>query len=383
MDEIINNKSISKDKFNQKNLLDLEIEKINHKIDKDFPDIKKLNSKFYEVKDVQSNLKEDEIMIVFDSHLTPFAHIISKDNHDTFYSVVPIRDLYNFTFSFRKAIFKTNNKELKKSLNIFYKNLFEEIHIKNRNKKKLIIITDKYTENLPFGIFYSEKDKSYLIEKYSMSYYPSVGSFVELRNKKSIENISFDNTFLGVGNPQLQEKTFKDYIVSISDLSLNSRGILENTNLIKEKFKNLPYSEYELKKLSKIFLKKKLLLSDQANEMNLKNTNLKNYDIISFATHAGISGSLSETSEPFLVLTPPKKSNSINDGILTASEVSQLELNAKLVILSACNTAAKENEYASGFSGLVASFFNAGAQNILATHWNVDDKTTATMIIEI
>ena len=56
-----------------------------------------------------------------------------------------------------------------------------------------------------------------------MSYYPSVGSFVELRNKKSIENISFDNTFLGVGNPQLQEKTFKDYIVSISDLSLNSR----------------------------------------------------------------------------------------------------------------------------------------------------------------
>ena len=80
-----------------------------------------------------------------------------------------------------------------------------------------------------------------------MSYHPSVGSFVELRNKKSIENISFDNTFLGVGNPLLQEN-FKRLIVSISDLNLNSRGILENTNLIKEKFKNLPYSEYELKK---------------------------------------------------------------------------------------------------------------------------------------
>ena len=81
-------------------------------------------------------------------------------------------------------------------------------------------------------------------------------------------------------------------------------------------------------------------------------------------------------------MTPPEESSLINDGILTASEVSQLNLNAKLVILSACNTAAKENEYASGFSGLVASFFNAGAQSILATHWNVDDKTTATMIIE-
>ncbi len=383
MDEIINNKSISKDKFKHKNLLDQDIQSINQKIDKNFPEIKKkLNKKFYKVQDVQQRLEDDEIMIVFDSHLTPFAHIISKDNHDTFYSVVPIRDLYDFTFSFRKAIFKTNNKELKKSLNIFYKALFQEIEIKNKNKNKITIVTDKYTENLPFGIFYSDKDNKYLIEKYSISYHPSVGSFVELRNEKTIKNISFDNTFLGIGNPLLQEKTFKDYIVSISDLSLNSRGVLEDTNIIKEKFKNLPYSEYELKKLSKIFRKNKLLLSNQANEINIKNTNLEIYDIISFATHAGISGSLNETSEPFLVLTPPKKSNIIDDGILTASEVSQLDLNAKLVILSACNTAARQNEYSSGFSGLVASFFNAGAQNILATHWNVDDKTTAKMIIE-
>ena len=46
MNEILNNKSFSKDKFNQKNLLDLEIEKINHKIDKDFLGYKKkLNKK--------------------------------------------------------------------------------------------------------------------------------------------------------------------------------------------------------------------------------------------------------------------------------------------------------------------------------------------------
>ena len=69
--------------------------------------------------------------------LTPFAHIISKDNHDTFYSVVPIRDLYNFTFLFRKAIFKSDVIELKKSLNIFYNTLFQEIEYKKIEKKKI------------------------------------------------------------------------------------------------------------------------------------------------------------------------------------------------------------------------------------------------------
>lgn len=383
MDEIINNKSSSKDKFKQKNSIESEIQNINEKINNDFPAIKKkLNKKFYTVDDVQSKLSLNELLIVFDSHLSPFAHIISKNSHDTFFSNVPIRDLHNFSFLFRNEIFKKDSKELKSSLKIFYKALFDQIESKIKKNSKITIITDQYTENLPFGIFYNEKNNKYLIEEYSISYLPSVGSFVELRNDKSIKYINYDNAFLGIGDPLLQEKKLKDFIFSISNLSLNTRGILDDTNIIKEKFKNLPYSEYELKKIGKIFKKKKLLLSDQANEANVKNINLENYDIISFATHAGISGSLNESSEPFLVLTPPEKSSLINDGILTASEVSQLNLNAKLVILSACNTAAKENEYASGFSGLVASFFNAGAQSILATHWNVDDKTTATMIIE-
>ena len=56
--------------------------------------------------DVQSKLSVNELLIVFDSHLSPFAHIISKNNHDTFFSNVPIRDLHNFSFLFRNEILK-------------------------------------------------------------------------------------------------------------------------------------------------------------------------------------------------------------------------------------------------------------------------------------
>ena len=209
-----------------------------------------------------------------------------------------------------------------------------------------------------------------------------MGSFIELRNKPIKTNITYNSIFLGVGDPYLQKKSIKDYIVSLSDFSLTRGGILEDSTIIKKNYENLPYTKKELKSISKLFLNKKLLLSKDANEKTLKELELTTYDIISFATHAAVSGELENTAEPFLVLTPPEKTSFFNDGILTASEISQLDLNAKLVILSACNTASKENEYAPGFSGLVAAFFKAGAESVFATHWAVADKTTSIMLRE-
>ena len=59
--------------------------------------------------------------------------------------------------------------------------------------------------------------------------------------------------------------------------------------------------------------------------------------------------------------------------MLTTSEISQLDLKSDLV-LSACNTSSKINKYAEGFSGLVSSFFQAGAKSIISTYWPVEDK---------
>ena len=286
-------------------------------------------------------------------------------------------------YQFRKILI-TNKKEdrIINSLSTFYELIFSKIEEKIYGSKKIIIISDKFIEDIPLGILYDKNNGKYLSEKYSISYQPSVGSFVELREQSEKKELSYDSVFLGVGDPLLQKKSFKDYIVSISDFGLNKRGILEDTNIIREKYENLPFTRKELKSISQLFSNNKILLSKEANEDNLKNLDLEKYDIISFATHAAVSGTLEATAEPFLVLTPPKKSSIENDGILTASEISQLNLNAKLVILSACNTAAKENEYAPGFSGLVAAFFKAGAKSVLATHWPVADKTTAIMIKE-
>ena len=60
-----------------------------------------------------------------------------------------------------------------------------------------------------------------------------------------------------------------------------------------------------------------------------------------------------------------------DDGLLTASEIATLKLNADWVVLSACNTAAGGGEGAEALSGLARAFFYAGARALLVSHWAV------------
>ena len=72
-----------------------------------------------------------------------------------------------------------------------------------------------------------------------------------------------------------------------------------------------------------------------------------------------------------------------DDGLLTASEASQLALNADWVILSACNTAAGDGTPgAEGLSGLARAFLFAGARSILVSHWPVRDDVAGTLTTE-
>jgi CHAT domain-containing protein len=63
-----------------------------------------------------------------------------------------------------------------------------------------------------------------------------------------------------------------------------------------------------------------------------------------------------------------------DDGLLTASEVAQLDLDADWVVLSACNTAAGEKGDAEALSGLARAFFYAKTRALLVSHWYVDSE---------
>jgi CHAT domain-containing protein len=103
-----------------------------------------------------------------------------------------------------------------------------------------------------------------------------------------------------------------------------------------------------------------------------------------FATHGLLAGDVQNfaklNAEPALVLSLPSQPTAFDDGLLTASEVAQLKLNAEWVVLSACNTASGDKPGAEALSGLARAFFYAGGRSLLVSHWVVQSDSTVTLM---
>ena len=111
-------------------------------------------------------------------------------------------------------------------------------------------------------------------------------------------------------------------------------------------------------------------LGTDASETTVKRAPLADYRIVYFATHGLVAGDVKGLAD-LAGLSIPRQPSELDDGLLTASEVAQLKLNADWVVLSACNTIAGDKPGAEALSGLARSFFYAGARALLVTHWSV------------
>jgi len=176
--------------------------------------------------------------------------------------------------------------------------------------------------------------------------------------------------FLGIGDPVL---TGSSALASAVTLVSLFRGATADVEKVRQ-LPPLPETADELRAIAKTLgaSDADLLLGERASEPVLRQMPLDHYKIIEFATHGLMSGELKGLAEPALVLTPPSQATLDDDGLLTASKIATLKLNADWVVLSACNTAAGDGTPdAGGLSGLAKAFFYAGARSLLVSHWPV------------
>jgi CHAT domain-containing protein len=101
--------------------------------------------------------------------------------------------------------------------------------------------------------------------------------------------------------------------------------------------------------------------------------------ILQFATH----GILDNTNPMYSRLVMSQSGvGEHEDGMLEAWEVMKLDLNAEMVVLSACDTARGRVAGGEGMIGLAWAFFVAGCPTMVVSQWSVEVNSTAELMVE-
>ncbi len=145
----------------------------------------------------------------------------------------------------------------------------------------------------------------------------------------------------------------------------------------------LPAAEQELAKMGSALGTNDAMLvtGEAATETAIKAMDLSRFGVLAFATHGLLANELDGLAEPALVLTPPETPTAEDDGLLSAGEIADMHLDAELVVLSACNTAAGATQAAPAYTGLAQAFLYAGARSLLLSHWRVRDDAAARLSV--
>jgi len=218
----------------------------------------------------------------------------------------------------------------------------------------------------------------FLVDDYSLSSLPDLylgkTAFLK-RNRES----AADARFAGFGAPLLSESELEQDSLSSSFELAGGVAVGDLRSLAK-----LPAAKNELESLSDVFDEPDIWLGSDASEENLRAAALGDYRVIAFATHGFTRSDIQGQIYPSLLMAPPENpTTTANDGLLTTLEIGRLELNADLVLLSACNTATSDGRPdAEAFSGLAQSFLVAGAESLVVSHWPVASGAASELSVE-
>jgi len=233
----------------------------------------------------------------------------------------------------------------------FYTYLIKPVESYLTGVTQLCIIPDSYLYSVPFQALRNPVTSRYLIEDYAVYYDYSLTSLQEL---------------IAIG-----ERT-SDGVLAFGNPNYAKLGTLGNQS----KFESLPKSEEEVITISEIYGgKSRIFLKDEASETNFK-MNAEKYGIVHIASH-GIFDEVNPLASCLLLTADDKE-----DGVLSASEVMNMNMNSNLVVLSACETARGRLNENEKMMGLGWAFFGAKVPTILASLWQVDDKSTRMLMEE-
>ena len=230
-------------------------------------------------------------------------------------------------------------------------------HLPKNPNDKVIFVPQNELFLIPFPALQDNQGK-YLVEKHTILTSPSI-QLLQLTHERRPSS----EGALVVGNPIMP--------------SIPVRPGQPPQQLV-----SLPFAEKEAREIAAI-LNTKPLIGEEATKTKVKQLMVK-ARIIHLATH-GLLDDFGDSVPGAIALAPSStnltKAQQNNDGLLTASEILNMKLNADLVVLSACQTG-QGTLTGDGVIGLSRSLIAAGTKSVVVSLWSVDDASTKVLMTE-
>jgi CHAT domain-containing protein/outer membrane protein OmpA-like peptidoglycan-associated protein/Flp pilus assembly protein TadD len=223
----------------------------------------------------------------------------------------------------------------------------------------------------------------YVIDEYPISYYQSV-SVLSLQRGLNASRMQ-KPTFFGLGDPVFdthdQRLAGMRSITIVAKKGTGSIDIIgnEETKDTGYRFSRLANTAKEVKEVSRLFSDSRVLIGPDASKDNLKKEDLTSRRYILFSTHGILGNEIPYIKQPALVLN--LVGNKEEEGFLTATEIFNMNLNADLVALSACQTGLGIQSAGEGVVGLSRAFMYAGTDSVLVSLWSVSDESTYKLMV--
>jgi CHAT domain-containing protein len=307
-------------------------------------------------KEIQSLLDSDEALVVIDLDEYSFVWVVTKDLADWKAILIPAAQISKTIGTLRAGLNPDSPTPFDRALAYqLYRQVLGPIERIISQKARLSFVLGGALTSLPPQVLVMSdptgKDLAsldWLVRKYSIAILPSVASLKVLRSGKSVTAAA--KPMIGFGDPifdRAAQANATQHAVALNrSLTTFYRGVTADTQALSKALPPLPETADELRAIAKTLKAspEDIKLGNAASVTAVKRESLDNYQVVYFATHALVAGEVEQfakvKAEPSLVLSIPDKPSEDDDGLLRASDVAMLKMNADFVVLSACNTAA-------------------------------------------
>ena len=236
------------------------------------------------------------------------------------------------------------------------------------SSQPLLIVADGALQYLPFAALpLAGPGRILLVDRHEVTSLPSASALAVLRRELAGRSPA-PKTLAVIADPVFR---MEDTRVARNA----SRGGMDPRRLVR-----LDFSDDEAEAIASLVPGPQLYkaLGFAASRDAVVGGNLAAFRMVHIASHGLIDSRRPELST--IVLSLVDERGRPRNGFLRLHDIYNLELQADLVTLSACQTALGQEIRGEGLVGLTRGFMYAGAARVLASLWSVDDRATSVLM---